>query len=246
METIKQFKTLLTEYRKLENTFWQECFEADKSQFKAFQQIFRPFDARMQELLTVETPFYNVFDILNVSRYEEKVHTPFICHLLNPKASHEQKALFLDIFLRNVLELPMSYKDFTFFTINEELSTTDGRIDIIIEFKVAGRSKAIIIENKIYAGDQESQLERYHNYLVNRLHLNQNDVKLIYLTPQGTKPGPLSISPNLAKELRGSGQLVEIGYRQHIIPWLIDCYQKIKSPRVQQILHQYIKTIESL
>lgn len=44
---------------------------------------------------------FNIFNILNLSQDETKLHTPFIAELLNPKGSHGMK----DAFLREFIEI---------------------------------------------------------------------------------------------------------------------------------------------
>lgn len=57
-------------------------------------------------------------------------------------------------------------------------STEGGRIDI---FVYDNKKNAIIIENKIYAGDQKNQLLRYYNYAFK----NKFKFNIIYLTLYG-------------------------------------------------------------
>lgn len=148
---IVHFETLFSNYNTLESRFWKQRISEDQQQFNTFKEQFAPFDERMQKLLQKETPYYNIFEILNVKHRETKLHTPFLVHLLNPKASHEQQALFLNIFLKDVLELTITYGASSYFEVHEELSTEQGRLDIIMTFLYNGTKKAIVIENKIYA-----------------------------------------------------------------------------------------------
>ena len=55
--------------------------------------------------------------------------------------------------------------------------TVDNSVD---EF-ITGHGKAIIIENKIYASDQENQMIRYHNYAESL----RSDYALLYLSLDG-------------------------------------------------------------
>ena len=245
--SLNTIKTLFTEYRTLESRFWQSRFEVEQQQFSQFQQRFLPFDRRLQALRQEETPFFNIFDILNIRHYETKVHTPFLCHLLDPDASHEQGALFLDSFFRNVLNLPFTHDTLSHYKVREELLTDSlGRLDIFMGFIHDDRPKAIVIENKIYAADQEQQLTRYHHYLTDVLSLAPEDYWLFYLTPKGTSPTTNAISAALADQLRQSGCLSTISYHQHITNWLNDCYPRVSSPRVRHTLYQYLITIASL
>ncbi|MGB3780349.1 MAG: PD-(D/E)XK nuclease family protein [Tunicatimonas sp.] len=171
----------------------------------------------------------------------------YLGHLLNPGASHEQGALFLDSFFRNVLNLPFSHDTVSYYKIREELATASlGRLDIFMSFIYDGRPKAIVIENKIYAADQEQQLTRYHRYLTSVLNLSPEDYWLFYLTPQGTSPSTNAIDPESAKQLQQDQCLFNISYRQHITNWLNDCYPRVSSPRVQHALYQYLTILPTL
>jgi len=243
---IADFTRLFTNYNVLESRYWKQRVVGEQQEFEDFKERFVVFDTRMQALLKKETPFYNIFDILNVRHRETKLHTPFLIHLLNPKASHEQDSLFLNTFLTEVLHLPFTYEELSQFEIHEELSTLEGRLDIIMTFKLKGVKKSIVIENKIYAGDQDKQLDRYYNYLRHDLKLADSDLWLVYLTPRATPPSSKSIKPADAQKLSQNKRLLLIGYHQHIIPWLAESWQHIASVRVQQTVFQYIKTLENL
>ncbi|MEQ8684224.1 MAG: PD-(D/E)XK nuclease family protein [Imperialibacter sp.] len=243
---LSRCKHFFTEYIQLEEQFWKERIEEEKISFNSFQRSFETFDTRMQQLLKVETPYYNIFHILNIRHYEEKVHTPFLCHLLNPAESHHQGSLFLDSFFESVLNLPFKYSQLTGFDIVEEKATVDGRIDIFIRFELGSRTVAFVIENKINAGDQKEQLKRYHSHLLNDLKLAPEDCWLVYLTLSGKAPTKESIDTAQANFMRRQGKLIERGYRSHIVPWLDSCYPQIHSPRVQQLLFQYTQTVENL
>ncbi|OAV63577.1 hypothetical protein Barb6XT_03113 [Bacteroidales bacterium Barb6XT] len=93
---------------------------------------------------------FNMFRIVDVSHYET-IHSAIIAELLNPKGSHGLKEKFLEAFVRQA--------EINDFNCNCASTIDDGRLDILIKDST-GRN-AIIIENKIYAGDQDNQLKRY-------------------------------------------------------------------------------------
>ncbi|MEQ9099974.1 MAG: PD-(D/E)XK nuclease family protein [Imperialibacter sp.] len=243
---LNRCKRFFTEYIQLEEQFWQERIEEEINQFKLLQVSYTPLDVELQGLLKKETPFFNVFHILNIGHYETRLHTPFLCHLLNPEESHQQGSLFLDSFMTQILFLPYNYGKMEGFEIYEELSTDYGRIDIFIEFKVDGSYYCVLLENKIYAGDQPQQVDRYFKYITEELEVSEQCFKLLYLTRTGNPPTDGSINSVLAAKLRGTGQLVLKGYHQHIIPWLEGCFPAILSPTVRQTMFQYIKVLEGL
>lgn len=62
--------------------------------------------------------------------------------------------------------------------IGKKTDGDGGRIDIIV---TDGNGNAVIIENKIYAADQDKQMVRYHNYAKH----NFNAHNLFYLSLYG-------------------------------------------------------------
>lgn len=244
---LHEVERMFTDFRSLESQFWESKFEQEKEQFEEFKARFIPFHADLQGLKKKEAPFFNIFDVLKVSKYETRLHTPFLCHLLNPKASHEQGDLFLNAFFEQVLGLPFEYNNVTQFIITDELSIMNfGQMDIIMLFNYRGRAKAIVIENKIYAHDQPKQLERYYKYLTKSLRLASEDYWLFYLTPYCNSPTSFSIDPDLADSLRQESSLFEIGYYKHVIPWLHSCSKQVCASKVKHTLDQYLLTLSSL
>lgn len=124
----------------------------------------------------------NIFKNLRLS---ETQHSVVIGDLLNPKGSHGQGRIFLDLFFSH-FSIPSEDNDNWFVTIESE------RFDIRIHNKQ--KSKVIIIENKSnWAEDQPNQLYRYW---YNGIYLAQNNFerhgiscfrKIIYLSPNNYK-----------------------------------------------------------
>src|SRR5262245_23532359 len=90
--------------------------------------------------------------------------------------------------------------------INDDYSSS-GRIDIVID-PVFG--SPIIVENKIYAGDQENQLFRYRNHYPN--------AHILYLTLDGSTPAASSIGNMVIDNDFHTGS-----YKKDILKWLEIC-----------------------
>ena len=98
---------------------------------------------------------FNLFDILHVGHYEVRTHSPLLAELLNPHGSHGQGAVFLKHFLT---EVEIQDFDAESARVFPEVSIGElGRLDIVITDK---DRRSIFVENKIYAGLQERQLEK--------------------------------------------------------------------------------------
>ena len=110
-----------------------------------------------------------------------------------------------------------------------------GRFDIAIKFN--NPDYLILIENKIDAGDQISQLQRYNNYAKKNYKENY---KILYLTVDGHNPSRLSLgNSNVPYSC--------ISYKKDIKNWLKKCIEKIETrPFVDISVRQYIDVIEEL
>ena len=117
---------------------------------------------------------------------ENGTHSAFLGELLDPKGSHAKGNLFLRLFLESVdnntihlekasviLEKHIGKRD--------DAKLLGGRVDIYITDHV----NSICIENKIYAADQNVQLQRYCNH-------NKENNTVYYLTLGGSDASPES------------------------------------------------------
>lgn len=193
---------------------------------------------------------FNLFHILGLTTNEVRSHTTFLCMLLNPDGVHGQGEVFLKIFLRNlekrfVEDWKLNHfnqngkaivkKEKSIGLINQEVNE-GGNVDLII---TNNKNQAIIIENKINAGDQKNQLYRYYNY-GKRF---KDGFELLYLTLEG----------RIACELSKGGILNEndykrISYSDDILNWLEECIQIVKEKHLllYTSIAQYIYIIKLL
>ena len=118
------------------------------------------------QLLDATGGRFNVFQIIGVTTDETRLHSAFINELLNVKGSHGLKDKPLKSFIRHCIDDEFDFQTMdavskTEHYIGVKKQDEGGRIDIIIR---DNNNRAIIIENKIYAGDQEFQMLRYQNH----------------------------------------------------------------------------------
>ncbi len=200
---------------------------------------------------------FNVFNILGLTS-DEMSHSKMIAYLLNQNANHGQSDLFLKRFIANILELPIE-KQFhenvphvqilkrfktekSIVTIEKVIGTIDmkngsgGRIDILI----SNGEDYIIIENKIFAQDQESQLVRYKNFKPNI------ETPIFYLTLFGDQASEYS-KRNNDQLLREREDYLPISYSEFICKWIEDCISLvIDKPFIRETLMQYLNLIKEL
>jgi len=181
---------------------------------------------------------FNVFRILKMETNEVKMHSALLGDLLNPSGSHGQGKIFLDLFIavcsskHDNLDTAncSTYVEFNMGKMNED-RTEGGRIDIIIRDR---SDKHIIIENKIYAPDQDNQLVRYFK--------TAKSLELFYLTLDGTLPSPASCIG-----LKAGEHFYCISYSYHIIKWLENCRKEVAIlPILRESLTQYINLVKYL
>lgn len=204
-----------------------------------FSQLLPLYHAEQERLKKEkeEGKRFNVFSALNMCSDEMRLHSRLLATLLNPKASHGLGNEFLKLFLI-ALGLPEDYityckEQIVERPIGEVTETTGGRIDIILE----DRGHAVIIENKIYAGDQPNQLLRYHNYGVKTF--GENNFKLVYLTLYGSDPSPYSLGGE-------HFEFIKLSYAQDILKLLEDFVPTQPQKPVHSTIEDYITIIKQL
>ncbi len=177
---------------------------------------------------------FNIFRVLGLESDEVRTHSLFLAELLSPAGSHGMGAVFLDLFLAQfrIGDFDASVARVTAeFYIGRVSENEGGRIDLVVESK----GRRILIENKIFAGDQPNQLLRYHRF--------DRDAILYYLTLFGAKP---------SEESTGKGQLSDeqfscISYESDMLNWLEACREKAtRLPNVRESIAQYIELVKQL
>lgn len=173
---------------------------------------------------------------------EEMMHSSVIASLLDTRGSHGQKCRFLELFLGCLPEQFKSFDPSGARTacerhIGKKTEDSGGRVDICIE---NSSGQMIVIENKIFAGDQEHQILRYVKFLRGRLR-KRGGVKfpVLYLTPDGHSPSNDSTQADGMQ--CGCGEdYVCISYKDVIVPWLDKCINEMEDkPHLKEHLTTY-------
>lgn len=173
---------------------------------------------------------------------EEMMHSSVIASLLDTRGSHGQKCRFLELFLGCLPEQFKSFDPSGARTaceryIGQKTEDSGGRVDICIE---NSSGQMIVIENKIFAGDQEHQILRYVEFLRGR-PLNRDGVEfpVLYLTPDGHSPSDDSTQTD-GMQCRCGEDYVCISYRDVIVPWLDKCINEMEEkPHLKEHLATY-------
>lgn len=186
---------------------------------------------------------YNIFLTLRKDSDEVNLHSRFIHSLLDPSSNHNQGTIFLDLFMQSCY-----LDEFKIDINNTKVTREDHNIDILISDEV--NSKYIIIENKIYAEDQSTQIQRYINDIYKQD--KKADIYVLYLTLYGKKPsdaslGKFKLDGNYLKNSKQQVKFKSISYKNDILKWLNECRAEMQNLlKFDLIISQYIDVIKSL
>ena len=199
---------------------------------------------KYDEIAKITGENFNIFSIMRAENDEVRTHSRLIAEFLNPKGIHNQGAVFIKIFFDVIEDLKdikdsFDYENATVL-VEEHIGIIDkdysegGYIDIVIK----DSKNQVVIENKIYAKDQEGQLFRYKNYYPN--------CKLIYLTLDGKNPSEFSYKSKNGQELKLEDILLA-SYATNVTGWIEKCIEKTHSlPLIRETLVQYLYLIKKL
>lgn len=177
---------------------------------------------------------FNIFSLLGVETKENQTHSNFISELLNPNGSHGLGNVFQKHFLR-LLDFEIEEE----LTVQTEVHIGDGRIDITLE----SASYFLAIENKIYAADQDRQIERYCKYA----HEQKRQIShVFYLTLYGTEASEGSTYDIELSDEANKGYRL-LSYRDDIVKWLAQCLKEASDkPILRETIKQYLVLVKKL
>lgn len=188
-----------------------------------------------ENLTNTEKNSFNIFNVLGVET-KEVIICRFLGELLNPHGSHGLGTPPLKAFLKDVIKIDSSYTEAELENaeiVLEDVIDNNRRVDIVIYIA----DKVYPIEVKVWAGDQDAQLQEYYRYYFG----NSDNDKIYYLTPTGWEP---------SSDSRGDleDQIVPLSFYEHIRTWL-ECIlthmkeKGISQPNIQIILSQFKEVI---
>ena len=243
LDTITELKSFFSRYQKFIKRNEKQRIKDFKRNFLHIKIGIQIIQNLNQEIYRVTSKNFNVFTLLGIGHYETSTHTAFLADLLNPNGTHSQGFLFLKSFFTELQTLKSCHKknDFpikpdgideeTWF-IDRERVTKFGNLDIAISCPTL--KKMIVIENKIYAGEQDKQLYRYVEWIESK-RIYYEEAAMIYLTLDGL-PGTTAL---------GKDYFI-LSYRKNISRWLKSVLERIPSYRLKETLIQYIELINYL
>lgn len=167
---------------------------------------------------------FNIFSILRKSDDEVNLHSKFIYELLNPHGTHQQRDIFLKLFLQTA--------EIEFETLEVNAFREKYNIDILLQ----SQKESIIIENKIHTQDHSGQLSKYLQTIQEQGYQDEN-IYLIYLTLFAEQPNEMAIRD----------RVINISYSQTIKMWIENCIKEVALlPTIRETLTQYLNLINQL
>ena len=249
MSNLEKIKPFLCDYKRFSKRIHDERITNFQGNFEALKKSFLSLKEELAIIDKKEACRYNIFDILNIRSHEAKTHTPFLKNLLEANGTHGQGNLFLISFIKKFIpdEKIDNFRlsDNNHYIVDEEKGFYDGRIDLYIYSSAPHKKFGIVIENKIYAGDQQNQIERYYGFLQSK-QFEDKQMMLFYLTIDGREPSEDSIDEKQKQGLKDKNILYTLSYKKDIKAWLEDCQKKVEAPKVNYLLEAYLETIVKL
>ena len=158
---------------------------------------------------------YNMVNVVRKENAEVGMHSNVIYSLIDPNGLHYQDDLFLQIFIKDVLEI----NDFgDILSVHAEESTNENRR---VDFTIKSSNYYIGIEMKIDATDLENQISHYYEDLIEKALKDSNQkVKIYYLTKNGK-----DASFHSHREI----EYKKISFENHILTWIENCQKEVKN-----------------
>lgn len=158
---------------------------------------------------------YNMVNIVRKENAEVGMHSNVIYSLIDPNGLHYQDELFLQIFIKDVLEL----NNFgAVLSVNAEESTNENRR---VDFTIKSSNYYIGIEMKVDALDLENQISHYYDDLKEKASKDSNqEVIIYYLTKNGK-----DASFHSHREI----EYKKISFEKHILQWIENCQKEVKN-----------------
>ena len=182
---------------------------------------------------------YNIFTLFHYFSDEVNLHSNFIASLLDPNGDHYKNDLFLKLFLEMC-----GIDDFSIDTSRATVFKEFKHIDIYI----SDGKKHIILENKVYAKDQPTQIARYIKAIQNE-GAKDEDICVLYLHPDGKLPNNQSFG-DYHTRLLGENPSIEfkvISYGNEILKWIDRCKNEVSNiTDLNVFLSQYKDVIEMI
>ncbi len=217
---------------------------ADLAKIKALLAKVAAISVKYSGIAEREQYGFNVFSVLRSSDEEVGLHSAFLTAVLNPDSGHGQGTWCLNEFLSQAkLErIPEGGEAQVFreYTRLRNRNEADGSERDSIDIFIKAGQRAIVIENKIYAEDQDEQIKRYVQFARDE-GFSEEKIDVIYLTLDGHEPSSQSLGDYPKEKVK------LMSYGGDVIPWLDKCIEHMaKHPTTRETLVLYQRIVQGL
>ncbi|MBR5982954.1 MAG: PD-(D/E)XK nuclease family protein [Bacteroidales bacterium] len=211
--------------------------------------------------LNLQDEPFNVFTTLRQAHDERYLHSRFISSILNPKPKQNGKHGLgnypLEVFLKKIGSQFECTNETEIKPNPDDNWSEEKNIDIFIDNLKHKNNKeeycanrAIIIENKIYAKDQDEQLHRYYNNKVREKENDSSRIEVYYLTLDRHKPSDNSLGETLKVEGNDHNRIKTvrcIDYATEIKNWLDEVSKTSGASNfLKSAIEQYLALVTKL
>ena len=182
----------------------------------------------------------NIAEIMNRHHLENQ-HSNIISFLIDPEEIHnhpEYGTKFLQLLKKKGLNIT---GEKICNTVREDSTDDLRRIDIFVETE----NEYIIIENKVYADDQDNQIHDYIEYVKEKYSADEK-VFVVYLNPRGYEPSEKSISLEELANLKNEKRFITLSYSDDILNWLGQLEFKKDEDVLKAGIVQYIDVVQAI
>jgi len=215
----------------------------DEQKYKDFFENVRKFK---QEQSKQKQRGLNDFNILTtVLKYhdEVRVHSRMIGAFLDINGKHYQDSLFLEKFLA---EIKITNYDFK----NSKLYLEYENIDLYLTDGL----NHIIIENKIWAKDQDAQIKRYIDVIQKENdNVSIENLYVVYLSIDRKQPSDYSLDTlnikgdYIVNKSKKIARFVNINYKNEILNWLEECQYEVQNiTNLNEAIKQYTDVVKMI
>jgi hypothetical protein len=216
----------------------------DENYINFFEEV-KLFKEKQQKQKERGLNDYNLLTTVLNEHDEVRLHSRVIGSLLDINGLHYQRELFLEKFVE-ILKVG----EFEFNIQESKLFLEYQNIDLYLTDGI----KHIIIENKIYAGDQRNQIKRYYDIIKDEnKDLEYSDILIIYLSIDRLQPsnyslGNLTIQDNYIFNNDEKITIFKnINYKNEILNWLDNCLHEIQNiTNLNESIQQYKNVVKKI
>ncbi|MFA5447310.1 MAG: PD-(D/E)XK nuclease family protein [Sphaerochaeta sp.] len=209
--------------------------------FIALMKLLEEIDLMQSSRFKSTAGTMNLFEVSGLSHYENQ-HSHILAYLMDGNTDHahpEFGLLFLEMINQHLAANPLPIEKII--SVRREEAFLNGRrIDILVETS----SCVVIVENKVYAGDQKNQLSDY--FQSTKKEYKRKRVILCYLTLDGSDPSTFSIQKKELEKLKDQGSYVSLSYSTDILNWIKSLHVRIDEHVLKSALLQYTDLLEGL